>query len=515
MNNTIFHTLIFLLCFQSTLLRPSESFLTTQNHLLRAKEQAMRSMVAELGAFAKLDAKIISICCDGTVEQIRGFLEYYGAQRSTYFPEKGAVPKKIYPAHLAALAGNFPVMKEFIRQGFPVTNEKLLAMASVFWQLPTLRYLISQCADHPEHISKTPLVVLAVSGVIKTITQMMITMQLQEELASEAEDEVKKVATSESSLAKAGIFDCIELLVVTGADIDFRNPATGKTKIFECLRDIKICGIDSILFLKRFLALGLDPNIRCEENGNTLLHAAVMQRDSEAIKVLLASGTDPQQVNNEGLTPLECVAVGPSEIDCLVALLEGGTSFSLPKQKDRLHRPEYLNLLQQFADGPETRKLQDLKRICRASYVLFLPTHEEVETARKELLHLVWCFNKLDDDKGYSGLKMPYQKRDFMLAHSSLRNQLIRLYLVRLRNTNPHGVPFFTGIEKDAAEYLYDQIYDLYYNPAAPLKFSTNLTKEEFRDFTLKHIVDALHIRSQALKDRERKKVSAGSLAQG
>ena len=519
MNNTLFHTIILLLCCQSAVIRSSESISSQENFLLTTKKQFVDKL-AHQTAETGIVKELIQACLKGTVEQIGDLFERGADLSAPFMSTKKEDSEPFRPAHVAALAGNLPVLKEFIKRGFPVTDPRLLEAALCFGDIQGAEYLFSEAVKQKKSLT-IPSVDVVLRGYLDLVRNV-----------AQFSPEEEKLANSENCLASSGYFDCIDLLMRKGSLVNPCDPSTGTPLIFE------IVSSGAWPFLKKFLQLGVDPNI-LNERGDTLLHAALETGNEEPIRILLNAGADPHRKNRSGLTPLELLlrdsqtqeeditgtpnphiyrlaVESPLRIlECLAALLNEGADFRFAQKNNRIDRRKRLLQLMWFIAAPwrEDKKqisLQILKALCKISYVLFLPTHAEVETARKELLHIIWCFNQLDDDTKcysdpYTGLKMPYQKRDFIMSHSSLRNQLIKLYLVRLRNTNPHGEHFFAGIEKEAAHYLYDHVYELYFSedPDQPSQFSTSLTQQEFRDFALEHIQEALRVRSQALKERK------------
>jgi len=64
------------------------------------------------------------------------------------------------------------------------------------------------------------------------------------------------------------------------------------------------------------LQRGLDVNVACEPDGTTFLHGCVLWRDStEAVTWLLAHGADPNQVRDDGESPLSlAMKLGRTEL---------------------------------------------------------------------------------------------------------------------------------------------------------------------------------------------------------
>ena len=533
-------------------LKASESSSSTSsqvNPMLQAKEVLIRHFSDRL-IEKELDKELIQACVDGTAAQVRDLFErganLYAQSSGKYGPPESK-NEVIFPAHLAAGAGNLPALKECINKGYSVADPALMIYAALLGQPEIIEFLLSLGVNpnvtlqgvyqlEPNPTAVNPLQAAA-SG-YTLMTQM-----------------ARKSVNSSSSLQgyceASGHFACVELLVRAGAPIN--GNLSNKPSTF----------INDPAFLKKILDLGADTEL-IDEQGDTALHCAARAANQNTLKLLTEYGANLQRVNAARHTPLEILlsekaplsytphlrqAVDttsfgdftPSVLACLNGLLEAGADFTLPGLRNRIpsiwvaHLQDFITT---YGDDSPRGLLED---ICKASYVLFLPTHEEVVKARKELLHIIWCFNKLGET--YSGLKMPYQKRDFILSHSSLRDQLIRLYLVRLRNTNPHGEHFFTEIENDVADYLYDLVDRLYHErapkntsyariypedhmyeqipmdltdyrydredrsyyyvgPSSKPPFSINLNESRFKDFAMSCILKGLKTRSQVLKAR-------------
>lgn len=109
--------------------------------------------------------------------------------------------------------------------------------------------------------------------------------------------------------------DIIEYLLSQGADVDGRGEG-GRTPLMECANSY------SPQAAKILIKSGTNINAR-SENGSTALHEAIFSacedymepEENELIPLLIESGADTQQEDNEGISPLDLAEQYSEEID--------------------------------------------------------------------------------------------------------------------------------------------------------------------------------------------------------
>lgn len=105
-----------------------------------------------------------------------------------------------------------------------------------------------------------------------------------------------------------------------------------------------------------------------DETGNTALHYAVFNRDTNLVKRLISKGADINAVNNYGITPLQCAAYVKSD-EIMQLLISNGavTNYTPPRLNDvpgvrlpaniRLFPEERLNFFLTFDTGSDNKNL--------------------------------------------------------------------------------------------------------------------------------------------------------------
>lgn len=105
-----------------------------------------------------------------------------------------------------------------------------------------------------------------------------------------------------------------------------------------------------------------------DETGNTALHYAVFNRDTDLVKRLIRKGADVNAVNNYGITPLQCAAyVNNDEIIQLLISKGAFTNYTRTRGNDgptaklpgniRLYPEEKLNFFLTFDTGSDDKNL--------------------------------------------------------------------------------------------------------------------------------------------------------------
>jgi len=88
---------------------------------------------------------------------------------------------------------------------------------------------------------------------------------------------------------------------------NYNDLVTARTRLGCTVFHIAICNNCSLEFKQLLLDAGIDVNSR-NYAGNTLLHQAVKQHDSEIFQLLLARGADETIRNNSGQTAQDLIA---------------------------------------------------------------------------------------------------------------------------------------------------------------------------------------------------------------
>ncbi|NWS76548.1 ASB10 protein, partial [Crotophaga sulcirostris] len=138
--------------------------------------------------------------------------------------------------------------------------------------------------------------------------------------------------------ASRGYVECLQLLLLRGADVDFAPG--GKTALHEacaaarapCTRLLLRCGAnpeaasedgyrplhlckspDSIECVQQLLQHGANVNSRTEEEGDTALHIAARHGLAGHVQLLLHRGAELEARNEEGQTPLNAACAQPHQ----------------------------------------------------------------------------------------------------------------------------------------------------------------------------------------------------------
>lgn len=100
------------------------------------------------------------------------------------------------------------------------------------------------------------------------------------------------------------------------------------------------------------LGNGADPNLTVNEDGSSLLMAAVVFHDSKMIDLLLANGADPNRLGKHGISPLH-VAVKHENFDDALVLIDGGARLIEPPSETGLSR--HIEMLTSSDDRSDNR----------------------------------------------------------------------------------------------------------------------------------------------------------------
>ncbi|CAB0044114.1 unnamed protein product [Trichogramma brassicae] len=95
---------------------------------------------------------------------------------------------------------------------------------------------------------------------------------------------------------------------------------------------------------EKFLELGHDPNLREEEAGYSPIHLAIMERQTEVIKLLLKNGADPNLRTYKGSTPLHVI--------CRKDKINDGLLEQFFKINDELHLALQVNAGDKWGNTP-------------------------------------------------------------------------------------------------------------------------------------------------------------------
>lgn len=121
--------------------------------------------------------------------------------------------------------------------------------------------------------------------------------------------------------AMRGNENFVKLLLEAGADVEGGSTESGRTPLYFA-RSAKC--------VRLLLAAGADPNLR-DKDGNTMLHAAVMNGCDSCVEPLLAAGIDINSQNSNGETPLHKAVNIESNgcLKCITTLLEAGADTNI------------------------------------------------------------------------------------------------------------------------------------------------------------------------------------------
>lgn len=199
--------------------------------------------------------------------------------------------------------------------------------------------------------------------------------------------------------ARKGNMEILYLLIERGADVNAKSH--GETPL------LKVVAMNNLKFAKALIAKGAKVNIADEHLGNTPLHYAVMKKNPEMIKLLLASGADMYAENNKGDTParyilasrsLEPVSIQNSDIILQASgfnLAQGNVGISIKNKSDQFVGVSYVALYingNLISESEVNKKIPPRASASVASLKIPSDTYENIKFKKSGISNIQYGF---------------------------------------------------------------------------------------------------------------------------
>lgn len=234
----------------------------------------------------------------------------------------------ITPLTIAAEKGNMEIIKMLVEDGKATINEASsygitpLISAAAAGQDEAVAYLIQKGADVTvkDDLGKTALLYAIGYDKPKLINNLISLNNAAVNLPDNAGNTPLIYATQK------GLFNNVKLLVSNGANVDYRNPATGLSALAAAAAE----GHSNII--RYLVKIGkADVNLT-DLSGRTPVFYAVEHNKTDALRTLLSLGANVNAKDNTGTTPL-MRATSKNQQDCIEILLREKKTVN-PNEKD-------------------------------------------------------------------------------------------------------------------------------------------------------------------------------------
>ena len=206
----------------------------------------------------------------------------------------------ITPLTIAAEKGNMDIIKMLVEDGKAVVNDKSsygvtpIISAAAAGNSEVVEYLVAHGADvtAKDDWGKTALIYAAGMNNPQLITNLIKLDDTAVNLPDNSGN------TPLIYAAQKGLNDNIKILLNNGADVNYRNPATGLSSIAAAAAE---GNSNTIRLLVR--TGNADVNIS-DLSGRTPIFYAVEQNQEDALRTLFSLGADPNAQDHTGVTAL-------------------------------------------------------------------------------------------------------------------------------------------------------------------------------------------------------------------
>eukprot|EP00057_Strongylocentrotus_purpuratus_P003131 XP_003725987.1 PREDICTED: transient receptor potential cation channel subfamily A member 1 isoform X1 [Strongylocentrotus purpuratus] len=272
--------------------------------------------------------------------------------QNSYFSLNKLDKKNLALLHHAAIYNRELIAREILRRGANVDVTELhvratpLHAAARMNSVDVAQVLLARCADVNKRTTNgmTPLHISARRGHI-AVTRILLRQGKADVCAYD-----KDCCTPLHLSAVKGSMGVCKLLVEHGADIRAKDDGC-LTPLMKAVMNGHVDLIDLFLEKARNTDISVSSYLMDEDNeSNTLLHLAVLKRNTEVIQRLLDEGVDVNVRKKNGMTPIHIAAMNGATTT-VTQLIENGADIEMQDNEGMtpLHRAAVYNRVESMA----------------------------------------------------------------------------------------------------------------------------------------------------------------------